>query len=82
MTTANLISKLNKMNITSTIVDMTGYNKEVQFSINGLNYSADFNIEKMEIESFSRDICFDNTNQEMQRRFFSNFSQLIKYANR
>jgi hypothetical protein len=54
---------------------------DIEFTINGLNFSAGFNTSKNIIEDFSRAICFDNVNQEMQRRFFSNFNKLIKYDN-
>lgn len=81
MTTANLISKLTKMNVTYTVVDVNGYNMDIEFSINGLNFSAGFNTSKNIIEDFSRAICYDNVNQEMQRRFFTNFNKLISYAN-
>lgn len=81
MTTANLISKLTKMNVTYTVVDVNGYNMDIEFSINGLNFSAGFNTSKNIIEDLSRAICYDNVNQEMQRRFFTNFNKLISYAN-
>jgi hypothetical protein len=81
MTTANLISKLTKMNVAYTVVDVNGYNMDIEFSINGLNFSAGFNTSKNIIEDFSRAICYDNVNQEMQRRFFTNFNKLISYAN-
>ncbi len=38
MTTANLISKLTKMNISYSILYYNGYNKELQFVINGFNF--------------------------------------------
>jgi hypothetical protein len=81
MTTSNLISKLTKMNISYSILDYNGYNKELQFVINGFNFSAGFNEGKDLIQNFCREICYDNANQEMQRRFFSNFNQLLNYAN-
>jgi len=81
MTTANLISKLTKMNVAYTVVDVNGYNMDIEFSINGLKFSAGFNTSKNIIEDFSRAICYDNVNQEMQRRFFTNFNKLISYAN-
>ena len=81
MNTANLISKLTKMNVAYTVVDVNGYNMDIEFSINGLNFSAGFNTSKNIIEDFSRAICYDNVNQEMQRRFFTNFNKLISYAN-
>jgi hypothetical protein len=32
------------------------------------------------IQDFCREICFDNVNQEMQRRFFDNFNKILKYT--
>jgi hypothetical protein len=81
MTTTNLISKLTKMNISYNVLENNGYNKDIQFSINGLTFKAGFVNGKTIIEDFCREICFDNSNQEMQRRFFNNFNQLLKYAN-
>ena len=81
MTTTNLIIKLTKMNISYNVLENNGYNKDIQFSINGLTFKAGFVNGKTIIEDFCREICFDNSNQEMQRRFFNNFNQLLKYAN-
>ena len=80
MTTSNLISKLTKMNVSSTILDGNGYNKDIQFSINGLIFLAGFVEGKNEVHDFCREICYDNCNQEMQRRFFDNFNQVLRYA--
>jgi hypothetical protein len=81
MTTAQLKSKLTKMNVSFTEVDYNGYNKDICFSINNMNFAAGYNTKDNEIEDFCRNICFDNDNQETQRRFFRNFNQLLKYAN-
>lgn len=81
MTTQNLISKLTKINVNYAIVDYNGYNKDIQFSINGLTFKAGFTINSTIIEDFCREICFDQCTQETQRRFFRNFNQLLKYAN-
>jgi hypothetical protein len=81
MTTQNLISRLTKMNVSHTILDNNGYNKDVQFTINGLTFKAGFIEGKNEISDYCREICFDNCSQETQRRFFSNFTKLLKYAN-
>lgn len=81
MTTQSLQSKLSKMNISYSIIDFNGYNKEIAFSINGLNFKAGFTEGKTIIEDLCREICFDNNTQEMQRRFFGSFNQLLKYAN-
>jgi hypothetical protein len=81
MTTATLKNKLSKMNISFNETDYNGYNKDINFSINGMNFCAGFNSGNDEIQDFCREICFDNTNQDMQRRFFKNFNELIKYSN-
>jgi hypothetical protein len=81
MTTTNLISKLTKMNVEYTILEGNGYNKDIQFFINGLTFKAGFTEASSTIEDFCREICYDDCNQEMQRRFFKNFNQLLRYAN-
>jgi hypothetical protein len=81
MTISNLISKLNKINISYSILDVNGYNKDIQFSINGLIFKAGFIEGNNEIQDYCREICYDNNTQEMQRRFFDNFNKLLKYAN-
>lgn len=80
MTIQNLISKLAKMNIAYTILNNNGYNKDIQFSINGMTFKAGFTEGKTIVEDFCREICYDNCNQEMQRRFFDNFNQILRYA--
>lgn len=80
MTTTNLISKLNKSNINFTIEDINGYNKDIVFLINGMTFKAGFNTHSNKISDFCRDICYDKTNQETQRRFFDSFNKLMKYA--
>ena len=81
MTTANLISKLTKMNVSHTILINNGYNKDIEFSINGLTFKAGFTEGNTLVEDFCREICFDKTQQDMQRRFFQNFNKVLKYAN-
>ena len=82
MTTTNLINKLNKMNIPYTILDCNGYNMDIQFSINDKTFKAGFFKGEKEIQDFCRDIVFDVSEQEMRRRFFENFNQVLKYANK
>lgn len=77
----NLKSKLAKMNIPFTILQGNGYNKDIEFSINGITFKAGFTEGKTEIDDFCRELCFDKSEQEMQRRFFDNFNQLVRYAN-
>ena len=80
MTTAQLKNKLAKMNIEFTELDYNGYNKEICFTINNMNFAAGFNTKSEIVEDFCRNICYNNSEQEMQRRFFTNFNKLIKYA--
>jgi hypothetical protein len=80
MKTTNLISKLNKLKIEHTIIDINGYNKDIVFVINGITFYAGFNTNKNVIEDYHREICYNVSEQEMQRRFFDNFNQLLRYA--
>ncbi len=81
MIAKSLIAKLKKNNIEFNIVDINGYNKEILFSINNMSFSADFNDSiDNEVLSFARDIWYNSASQEMERRYISNFNQLLKYA--
>jgi hypothetical protein len=80
MTTTNLITKLTKMNIAYTILDYNSYNMDIEFTINGKTFKAGFYEGETEIQDFCRDIVFDVSEQEMRRRFFDNFNQILKYA--
>jgi hypothetical protein len=80
MTTTNLITKLNKMNINHSIIDINGFNQDIKFIINGMVFKAGFTTQSNIIEDFCREISFDKVNQEMQRRFFDNFNKCLKYA--
>jgi hypothetical protein len=82
MTTATLIKKLNKMNVEHTIVDFNGYNMDIVFTICGMTFNAGFIKGQDEVQDFCREICFDVCSQETTRRFFANFNQLLKYANK
>ena len=81
MTTNNLITKLSKLNVSYKILEGNGYNKDISFSINGINFLAGFNECKNVVTDFCREICYDKNSQEMQRRFFENFNKVLKYAN-
>lgn len=81
MDTNKLTLKLSKMNIPYKILDINGYNKDIEFQINGLIFKAGFNADSPEITDFCREICYDNNEQETQRRFFDNFNKVLKYAN-
>jgi hypothetical protein len=76
----SLISKLQKMNVSHVVLENNGYNKDIQFVLNGLTFKAGFTEGKTIVEDFCREICYDNCNQEMQRRFFDNFNQVLRYA--
>jgi hypothetical protein len=78
MTTKNLISKLDKMNIEYTIIDCNGYNMDIQFIINNKTFKAGFFKGENEIQDFCREIAYDNTTQEIVRRFYKNFAQVLK----
>lgn len=82
MKITSLISKLNKLNVSHEIVNNNGYNADIKFTINGKSFFAGIIEGKEEIQDYCHEICFDNANQEMQRRFFDNFNQILKYANR
>ena len=81
MKVSNLLNKLSKLNIKHSIVDVNGYNQDIEFSINNMIFKAGYIIGCDVIEDFCREICFDNSTQETQRRFFDNFNQVLKYAN-
>lgn len=80
MTTTQLKTKLSKMNIQFTEIDYNGYNKDICFKINNMIFAAGFNAKSEIIEDFCRNICYNSSEQETQRRFFTNFNALIKYA--
>jgi hypothetical protein len=82
MTTTNLIKKLNKMQVSHNIVDVNGYNQDIHFVINGKKYIAGYNVKNNVIEDYCMEICYDNANQEMQRRFFDNFNKVLNHATR
>jgi hypothetical protein len=81
MKVLSLVSKLNKMKVPFVVVDVNEYNKDIVFQINSMNFKAGYVEGSEEVEDFCREICWDNVDQEMQRRFFDNFNQLVKYAN-
>jgi hypothetical protein len=81
MTTSTLISKLKKLKISYTIINVNGYNMDISFSINGMNFKAGYFKDENIIQDYCREICYNQSEQEMQRRFFENFNKLIRYAN-
>jgi len=82
MTTSNLINKLNKMNVTNKVIDINSYNKDVVFVINNITFHAGFNADKNIVIDYHTNICYDNCNQETERRFFDNLNQILRYAAR
>lgn len=81
MKVSNLTSKLNKMKVPFTVVDVNEWNKDIVFQINGKTFKAGFTAASDVIEDFCREICYDNVDQEMQRVFYKNFNQLLIRAN-
>lgn len=81
MKVLSLVSKLNKMKVPFVVVDVNEYNKDIVFQINGKTFKSGYVEGSDIVEDFCREICWDNVDQEMQRRFFDNFNQLVKYAN-
>ena len=81
MKVLNLTSKLNKMNTLFVIVDVNGYNKDIVFQVNGKTFKAGFTDASGVVEDFCQEICWDNSEQEMQRTFYKNFNQLLISAN-
>jgi hypothetical protein len=53
---------------------------DIEFKINGKTFKAGYFKGETEIQDFCRDIVFDQSEQEMRRRFFDNFTQVLKYA--
>jgi hypothetical protein len=80
MTTSTLEKKLTKLGIPFNIVDYNGFNFDYAFSIHGMNFRAAFNADSDIITNFCRNMCWNDSEQEMDRRWFDTFSKLIKYA--
>jgi hypothetical protein len=78
MKATTLISKLKKMNINFNLVVLNDYNRTIEFSINGKKYSADWNVGEENVHSFCVELGYCESSQETQRRFFDNFSQVLK----
>jgi hypothetical protein len=54
---------------------------DISFSINGMNFKAGYFKYENIIQDYCREICYNQSEQEMQRRFFESFNKLITYAN-
>lgn len=78
MTTANLISKLNKLGIENHIEDINGFNQDVIFIINGVKFYAGFDIESNIITDYHKKTGYDESNQETRRTFYDNLNQLLR----
>ena len=76
-----LKNKLSKLGIEFT-TKSNGYNVDINFTINKIDFIADHTEDSENIISLIRIINYDKQIQEMQIRSFDNLAQLIKYANR
>lgn len=81
MKVLSLVSKLNKMKVSFVVVDVNEYNKDIAFQINGKTFKAGYVEGSEEVEDFCREICWDKSEQQMQRVFYKNFNQLLLSAN-
>jgi hypothetical protein len=81
MKISSLISKLTKMNVPFTILEGNGYNKDIEFSINGSIFEASFTEGYPNIQSYCKETGYDNASQETTRYHFDNFAQLLRHAN-
>jgi len=77
----SLTAKLAKVNVPFQTLEGNGYNKDIQFAINGKTFFAGFIEGKENVTDFCRVIGYDNANQESQRIFFDNFNQVLRHAN-
>ncbi len=78
MKVSTLKNKLNKMGVKFTEICENGYNKDLVFSINNIEFKAGFT--KNTVEDFCREFDFEQDFQETRRRFFKNFNSLLKYS--
>lgn len=81
MTIANLIAKLNKLNISYTIDDLNGYCKTIIFSVNGRNVYANFyeTGEKPRVDNFSVIYGYNDAIQEQCRFFFKTLNRVFEF---
>jgi hypothetical protein len=80
MKSATLKKRLKNMGIPYNVVDVNGYNKDIEFTINETNFKGGIIEGKEEVQDFCREICYDKVREEMLRRFFRNFKELLRYA--
>lgn len=81
MTTNNLIAKLTKLGISYSISTNNNYNMDICFSINNKSYKAGYTINNEIITDYCRAIGYDESSQETQRLFFTNFNHILRNAN-
>jgi hypothetical protein len=82
MKISSLISKLTKMNVPFTILEGNGYNKDIEFSINGTKFEASFTEGYPNIQSYCEETGYDDASQETTRYHFDNFAQLLRHASK
>ena len=80
MKSATLKKRLKNMGIPYNVVDVNGYNKDIEFTINGTDFKAGIIEGKEEVQDFCREIFYDKVREQMARRFFRNFKELLRYA--
>ena len=81
MNTAQLTIKLSKLNIPHSIIDVNEFNKDIKFTINGLEFYAAYTANDNTISDFCRVTAYDKINQEHSYRFFNSLNSVLKYAN-
>ncbi len=80
MKVSTLKNKLTKQNISFEEVDLNGFNKDITFSVNGLDFRAGFDTDKMIVLGYTIVIGYDEASQETQRRFFETLPRALRYA--
>jgi hypothetical protein len=78
MTTTQLISKLDKMNVSHEVINSNDFNFDIRFKINGSYFQAGYTANSNVITDFCKELFYCNSDQETKYRFYSNFSQLLK----
>jgi hypothetical protein len=81
MKITSLISKLTKMNVPFTILEGNGYNKDIEFSINGSVFEASFTEGYPNIQYYSKETGYDDASQQFTSYYFENFAQVLRHAN-
>jgi hypothetical protein len=82
MKISSLISKLTKINVPFTILEGNGYNKDIEFSINGSKFEASFTEGYPNIQYYSKATGYDDASQVTTCFYFDNFAQLLRHASK